>query len=105
MRRLLIIPQPWGPRGSKPHPPPVATDAPRHTEPGSIRSLLAERGLNLDSIMAQALSDQLRQVERIDHMIASADARRNRVLAEVERRREAIARRLRAVSSDVMDIA
>jgi hypothetical protein len=54
--------------------------------------------------MAQALSDQLRQVERIDHVIASADARRNRVLAEVERRREAIARRLRAVSADVMDI-
>ena len=64
-----------------------------------------ERGLTLDSIMAQALSDQLRQVERIDHMIASADARRNRVLAEIERRREAIARRLRAVSADVMDIA
>jgi hypothetical protein len=39
-----------------------------------LDGLLAERGLTLDSIMAQALSDQLRQVERIDHMIASADA-------------------------------
>jgi hypothetical protein len=66
---------------------------------------LMKNGLDMNSIMAQALSDRLGDVERIDRMIASADARRNKVLAEIDRRREALARRLRAVSTDVTDLA
>jgi hypothetical protein len=70
-----------------------------------LSSLLAERGLTLDSVMAEALTKQIRHVMRIDQMIASADARRNKTLSEIERRREAIARRLRAVSADITDVA
>ncbi|MFC4172936.1 hypothetical protein ACFOYU_12840 [Microvirga sp. GCM10011540] len=70
-----------------------------------LESLLAEHGLDLESIMAQALASRLRQVERIDQMIASADARRARVLVELERRREALARRLRMASAGITEIA
>ena len=70
----------------------------------TIRSLLAECGLDLESVMAQALANHLRRVERIDQMIVSADARRHKVLAEIERRRDALARRLRTASEDVLDV-
>lgn len=70
-----------------------------------LADVLAERGLDLDSVMAQALSDRIRQVERMEQMIASAEARRQRALAELDRRREALARRLRALSPDITDIA
>ena len=69
-----------------------------------VKNLLAECGLDLESVMAQALADHLRRVERIDQMIVSADARRHRVLAEIERRRDALARRLRTASEDVIDV-
>ena len=67
--------------------------------------MLAERGLTLDAVMAEALMKQLRPIERIDQMIASTDARRNKTLTEIERRREAIARRLRTVSAEITDVA
>jgi hypothetical protein len=69
-----------------------------------VKGLLEENGLDLESVMAQALSDQLGQVERIDRMIASADARRHKVLVEIERRRDAVARRLRTTCEDVIDV-
>jgi hypothetical protein len=71
----------------------------------TIRSLLAECGLELESVMAQALANHLRRVERIDQMIVSAEARRHKVLAEIERRREALARRLRTASDTVIAVA
>ena len=37
--------------------------------------------------------------------IAGADARRHKVLAEIERRRDALARRLRTASDTVIDVA
>jgi hypothetical protein len=55
-------------------------------------------------LMAQALVERLEDVERIDRLIASADARRNRALSEIDRRRDAFTRRLRAAAQDVIDI-
>lgn len=69
-----------------------------------VRGILKDRGLDADSIMAQALSDKLREVERIDTMIASADTRRNKTLVEIERRRDTVARRLRTIADDVTNI-
>jgi hypothetical protein len=43
-------------------------------------------------------------VERINQMIASADARRNKALCEIEPHREAIARRLRTASAEITDL-
>ncbi len=69
-----------------------------------LEGLFAKRQLDMNSILAQALADRLSEVERIDRMIASADARRNKALADIEGRREAKARRHRANADDVTDI-
>jgi hypothetical protein len=66
-----------------------------------VKEILSDHGLDLDSVMAQALSDQLHKVEVIDRMIAAADARRSKALTEIERSRDALARRLRTVAEDV----
>ena len=42
-------------------------------------------------------------VERIDHMIMQAEARRNSIIRELDRHRDAVARRLRATISDIED--
>ena len=62
---------------------------------------LAERGLNLNSLMAMALSECLSDIERYDRMITTAEARRNRILLDIERRREAAARRQRLQAEEV----
>jgi hypothetical protein len=51
--------------------------------------------------MSQALSNRLDEVERIDRLIAGADARRNRVLGELERRRDWHVRRSRRLAEDL----
>jgi hypothetical protein len=66
---------------------------------------LMKQGFDVNAIMAQALSDRLGDVERIDRMIASADARRNKTLTEIDRRRDATTRRLRTIADDIMDAA
>ncbi|MBL0406262.1 hypothetical protein JKG68_20080 [Microvirga aerilata] len=68
-------------------------------EPAAVETfnrLLAERGLDVNSVMALALSECLGDIERIDRMIASAEARRNRILLEIELRREVKARQQRS---------
>ncbi len=59
------------------------------------------RGLNLNSLMAMALSESLSDIERYDRMITTAEARRNRILLDIERRREAAARRQRLQAEEV----
>lgn len=70
-----------------------------------VESILHSRGLDADWLMAQALSERLPDVERIERLITGADARRNRALSEIERRRESFARRLRYAAQDVSDVA
>jgi hypothetical protein len=66
-----------------------------------VKDILTDYALDLDSIMSQALADQLETIERIDRLIASADARRNKALSSVDRRRETFARQLRRVAEDL----
>ncbi len=61
-----------------------------------VGRVLALRGKDWDMILAQALLEKLDEIDPIDRMIAGADARRNKVLQEIDRRRDAFARRLRA---------
>lgn len=70
-----------------------------------VARILRSRGLDTDMLMAQALAERLEEVERIDRLIASADARRNRILSEIDRRRDSFARRLRSAAHDVIDVA
>ena len=59
--------------------------------------------LTMDDVNARAYALKLDAIERMDRMIAQAEARRNLVLREVERRRDALARRLRDSVADVQD--
>ena len=52
-----------------------------------VDNLLASAGLTMYEVQARTLSDNLNDIERIDRMIASAEARRNAILREVERHR------------------
>jgi hypothetical protein len=69
-----------------------------------VDMILRRHGLDIDTLMAQALAEKLDDLERIDRLIAGADARRNRALNELERRRDSIARRLRLAAQDVTDV-
>jgi hypothetical protein len=63
--------------------------------------MLMDSALDFDTIMAQALSDRIEIIEKIDRLITSADARRDKALSHIDRRREAFAQRLRRVAEDL----
>ena len=62
--------------------------------------ILKQRGLSLDDIDAHSLLKLLKPLEAIDRLISQAEARRNNALREIEKSREAAARRLRVALSD-----
>jgi hypothetical protein len=67
-------------------------------EPETVRligELLTAAGASLDSFMADALTAQLENVERIDRLTTIAEDRRNDMLAEIERRRAVFGAALR----------
>jgi hypothetical protein len=68
-----------------------------------VQDLLETSGLTMDSIMSQTLSKKMDDVERIDRMLASAEARRHIVLREVDRHRAAVAARLQTAAKDIED--
>ena len=53
--------------------------------------------------MAQTLSAKLDDIERIDRMLANAEARRHLVLREIDRHRAAVAARLRNATEAIED--
>ncbi|MBM6583341.1 hypothetical protein ILT44_24365 [Microvirga sp. BT689] len=66
-----------------------------------VAEMLMDAALDFDAITAKALSDGIEIIEKLDRLITSADARRDKALSNVDRRREAFARRLRQVAEDV----
>jgi len=68
-----------------------------------VQELLDSAGLSMDSVMSQTLSKKMDDVERIDRMLASAEARRHIVLREVDRHRAAVAARLQKAAKDIED--
>ena len=68
-----------------------------------VNACLVAAGLTMDAVMAQTFAAKLDEVERIDRMIASAEARRNLVLHEVERHREMFAATLRRAAEEAED--
>jgi hypothetical protein len=61
-----------------------------------VNALLKKAGLTMDHVIAQTFSEKLDDFERLDRMLAGAEARRHLVLREIDRHRSAIATRLRA---------
>jgi hypothetical protein len=64
-----------------------------------VDELLASAGLTFDAVMAQTLCTYLDEFERIERMIASAEARRGAILYEVELHRAR--RRLRRATLEI----
>jgi hypothetical protein len=68
----------------------------------SVKALLTERGLDWDDVLVQAHSVWGFQLDRIAEQVAVAEAARNAVFREVDRRRD-FARRLRVALADIKD--
>jgi hypothetical protein len=64
---------------------------------------LLDAGLTMDDVMGQALAATIDPYERIDRMIASAEARRNNAFREIDRRRAALGTAVRAATSEAED--
>ena len=66
-------------------------------------AVLASAGLSAEAVTAQTLALKIDIVERIDHMMVTAEARRNSVLREIERHRASFAHTLRRAVQEVED--
>lgn len=59
-----------------------------------IDQLLNGAGPSFDVVLAEGLAARLNEIERFDRLIANAEARRNAVLREFSRHRDAVAAKL-----------
>jgi len=71
----------------------------------AVNALLQEVGLTLEAVMAQTLSAKLDDIERIDRMISLLEARRSAAIRELDRHREALARRADRAAQAIEDAA
>jgi len=69
-----------------------------------VENLLAAAGMSIDVVMAQTLSINLDDIERIDRMIATAEARRSLIMREIERHRAIWAQDLRQAAQEAEDV-
>src|SRR5215831_6117222 len=60
-----------------------------------VNKTLTSAGLTTDSILAQTFSLKVNDIERIEHMIALAEARRNATLREIDRHRQTLGQKVR----------
>src|SRR5271154_7126627 len=65
--------------------------------------MLKEAGLPMEEVMAEAFGAVIDAFERIDHLLASAEARRNNALREIDRHREAFGAAMRRGVEEVED--
>jgi hypothetical protein len=65
--------------------------------------MLKEAGFTMDEVMVEAFAALIDPFERIDHLLASAEARRNNVLREIDRHREALGAAMRRGVEEVQD--
>jgi hypothetical protein len=78
--------------------------AARHSEAvEQVNKTLASADLSTDSILAQTFSLQVDQMERIQHMTALAETRRNATLREIDRHRQRLGQRLRRAARQLED--
>jgi hypothetical protein len=60
-----------------------------------VNELLTDAGMSMDSFMTEVLGDRIDVIERIDHLTAIAETRRNAALREIDRRRVVLGEILR----------
>jgi hypothetical protein len=68
-----------------------------------VNKIITSAGLSMDVIMAHTFSLKLNEIEKIEHMAASVEARRNAHLREIERHRETLGQRLRQAAQQIED--
>ncbi|MBV8103862.1 MAG: hypothetical protein JO223_04410 [Hyphomicrobiales bacterium] len=68
-----------------------------------FQQLLKRAGLGMEDVMAEALSSKIDTFERFDRMLASAEARRNNALREIDRHRETLGAAVRQAIDEVQD--
>ena len=66
-------------------------------------SALAQAGLTIDDVIAQGLANALDTVERLDRMLASAEARRVNAWREIDRHRDTLGAAVRKAVEEVED--
>jgi hypothetical protein len=79
-------------------------------EPGAVAAVeehLATAGTALEGLVARGLCIELGNIERIDRMIMTAEARRNAALREIDRHRASLGPRLRqaVLEAEAQDLA
>ena len=65
--------------------------------------MFTDAKLTVKEVQAQTFALKIEDIDRIEHMIASAEARRNIALREIERHRETLGRILREAAREVED--
>jgi hypothetical protein len=68
-----------------------------------VNKTLTCAGLTIDNILAQTFSLKMNDIERIHHMMALAEARRNAALHEIDRHRETLGQKLRRAARQLED--
>lgn len=69
-----------------------------------VDAILAKAGLTLDEVTAKTFESKIDVFERIDRMLASAEARRNNALREIDRHRDAAGAAVRQAIDEVEDV-
>jgi hypothetical protein len=70
-----------------------------------VNELLADAGESMDGFMIKVLEDRIDVIERIDHLTAIAETRRNVALREIDRRRAVLGETLRRRVQEIEDDA
>jgi hypothetical protein len=68
-----------------------------------VNKTLTSAGLSTDSILAQTFCLKVNDIERIEHMMALAEMRRNSTLREIERHRQTLGQKLRRAAQQLED--
>ncbi len=70
---------------------------------GNLAEIMKAVNIDRDAIQAQTLAAKLNTYEAIDRMIERADARRIVIMRELDRHREALARRIKDAVAEIED--
>jgi hypothetical protein len=68
-----------------------------------VEDILKEAGLTMEAVKAETLVVYLDDFERIERLIASAEARRDACLREIDRHRSSLAEALRQTAEEMID--
>jgi hypothetical protein len=68
-----------------------------------VSAALKSAGLTIDDVTAKTAEEKIDTLERLDRMLASAEARRNNALREIDRHREALGGAARGAIDEIKD--